>query len=198
MKVVVTIGYDRKESFCYNGIVNTILETLNDNDIEYTFIDLYEDGFHPSGRGNIPELIEQYQKVLCEATHHFFISPVYWGRCTSMLEGMFDLVMTTNVAYRFKHLFGVYGMPIPLWKDKRMVTWLTHGGPASVIYTLYVNAIALRLDLGFATFIYGWFRSSIIQFFSVPFVTDEKRKKMLDKTRKRVEYEIRRYHKKTK
>ena len=57
MKVVVTIGYDRKESFCYSGIINTILETLNDNDIEYTFIDLYEDGFHPSGRGNIPELI---------------------------------------------------------------------------------------------------------------------------------------------
>ena len=59
MKVVVAIGYNRKESFCYNGIINTILETLNDHDIEYTFIDLYEDGFHPSGRGNIPELIEK-------------------------------------------------------------------------------------------------------------------------------------------
>ena len=199
MKVAVVIGYNKQDSFCYSGIVGTILETLNDNDVDYKLIDLFLDDFHPSGRANVPELIESYQKTLTECTHHIYVSPCWWFRLTSMLEAFIDIVMVPEFAYRFKHLFSVYGMPIPLLKHKRVLTFITHGGPfLAVTFFPYFNLVKWRLQFGVWSFMYGWFNGEIIQFFSVPFISDAKRKKMLDTTKKRIQKEIKRYQKKHK
>ena len=68
---------------------------------------------------------------------------------------------------------------------------MTHGAPALPVITLYLNSVKLRLVMGVYTFIFGW-RLSLFtktkQFWSVPFVSDKKRKKYL----KTVEKDIKR------
>ena len=50
------------------------------------------------------------------------------------------------------------------------------------VMTIYLNSVKLRLVMGVYTFVFGW-RTSLFsktkQFWSVPFVTEEKRKKYL-------------------
>ena len=50
------------------------------------------------------------------------------------------------------------------------------------VITLYLNSVKLRLVLGVFTFVFGWKISRWLktkQFWSVPFVSDKKRKKYL-------------------
>ena len=67
-------------------------------------------------------------------------------------------------------------------KDKIVRTYVTHGAPSIPVKTLYLNSVKLRLVMGVYSFVFGWklshwFRTR--QFFSVPFVTAEKRFKFL-------------------
>ena len=51
------------------------------------------------------------------------------------------------------------------------------------VVTLYLNSVKLRLVLGVFTFVFGWKLSRWLktkQFWSVPFVSDKKRKKYLE------------------
>ena len=74
-------------------------------------------------------LVAKYQRFMQRATHIVFISPVWWARCTSMLEGFFDQVLTPSFAYNFKQLTKLYGLPIPRLKIEESVllshTWST-------------------------------------------------------------------------
>jgi hypothetical protein len=58
------------------------------------------------------------------------------------------------------------------------------------VLTLYVNSVKLRLVMGVYSFVFGWFKTKTRQFWSVPFVSDAKRKKYLQKVVKDVEYDI--------
>jgi len=115
-----------------------------------------------------------------------FVSSFVWLRLTPRLETFFDEVFTPGFAYKFIPLTKLYGYPKPLLSDKKVRTYLTHGAPALPVLTLYVNSVRLRLEMGVYSFVFGWFKTKIRQFWSVPFVSDEKRKKYL----KRVEKDI--------
>ena len=59
---------------------------------------------------------------------------------------------------------------------------MTHGAPALPVLTLYVNSVKLRLVMGVYSFVFGWKLSLFTktkQFWSVPFISDKKRKKYL-------------------
>ena len=43
MKNLIIIGHPDKASFCYNGIYQTVLKTLDDNFQDTKVIDLYND-----------------------------------------------------------------------------------------------------------------------------------------------------------
>ena len=61
--------------------------------------------------------------------------------------------------------------------------YITHGAPMLPVVTLYLNSVKLRLVLGVFTFVFGWKLSRWLktkQFWSVPFVSDKKRKKYLE------------------
>ena len=194
MLVLVIIGYYKKDSFCHKGIKETVLDELIADGIKYIIIDLYEDEFDPSYQEKNKLLIQRYQRFIKRSTHIVFISPVWWFRCTSMLEGFFDQVFTPNFAYKFKQITSTYGLPVPLLKDKRVLTYLTHGAPALPVLTLYLNSVKLRLSLGVFSFTFGWFNAIIRQFFSVPFCSEEKRKKYLKRVRKDISREIKDFH----
>jgi len=183
MKHLIVIGHPNKESFCYNGIYKTTIDTLEENGEEYVSIDLYGDKLHR----NKTELIQYYKDMVSECTNIVFISPVWWFRLVPKMETFFDEVFTPGFAYKFVPIFGKYAFPKPFLKDKKVRTYITHGAPMLPVVTLYLNSVKLRLVMGVYTFVFGWNINRWIktkQFWSVPFVTNEKRKKYLQVVRK--------------
>ena len=175
---LIVVGHPDTDSFCYNGIYKTIKEKLESNGEEYVAIDLYRDSFKRP-RTNV---IESYKKLVTWATHIYFVSPVWWFRLTPRMEIFFDEVLTPGFAYKFKNITKLYAYPKSFLSDKKVRTYITHGAPALPVQTIYLNSVKLRLVLGVFSFVFGWKLSRWLktkQFWSVPFVTDEKRKKYL-------------------
>jgi NAD(P)H dehydrogenase (quinone) len=135
-------------------------------------------------KGKNSEETLEFQKLIKAATNLIFIFPVWWFRAPAILEGFCDKVFTVGFSYRFKKLIGTYGIPIGFLKDKKLTTFMTHGAPALPVKILYVNAVKYRFLLGFLSFSFDLFKSAIYQFWAVPFVSEEKRKKYLRKVEK--------------
>lgn len=186
MKNLVVIGHPDKKSFCYNGIFRTIVDELKNKGEEVQIIDLYKDDLSIKKK----EVIKHYQELVTWTDRIYFISPVWWFRCTPLLEEFFDVVFTPGFAYKFMPLFPKYGYPKPLLSNKKVRTYLTHGAPALPVYFLYLNAVKLRLVLGVYSFVFGWFKTNTRQFWSVPFVTDGDRQRYLKKVQKDVQKDI--------
>ena len=194
MYVLIIIGYYKKDSFCHRGIKETIRNELDLSEIKHAVIDLYEDGFNPAYLDENKILVQKYQRFIQRATHIVFISPVWWARCTSMLEGFFDQVLTPGFAYNFKQLTKLYGLPVARLKSKRVYCYLTHGAPRLPVVTVYLNAPKLRLLLGVFSFCFKLTNCTIRQFFSVPFCDQSKRVKYLERVRKDWSNEVEEYH----
>jgi NAD(P)H dehydrogenase (quinone) len=190
MKNLIVIAHPDKNSFCYNGIYKTIEESLNVDGEESKVIDLYRDEFHSSDR---KELISGYKDLVTWSDRIYFVSPVWWFRLTPRLEVFFDEVFTPGFAYQFVPIIGKYAYPKPFLKDKKVRTYITHGAPSLPVRTLYLNSVKLRLVMGVFTFVFGWKPSRWFktkQFWSVPFVTDKKRKKYLEVVKKDIKRDL--------
>ena len=190
MKNLIIVGHPDKNSFCHSGIYKTIQDELSKNDEDIVTIDLYRDSF-TRPRNN---LIKKYQELVTWCERIYFISPVWWFRLTPRMEIFFDEVFTQGFAYKFVNITKLYAYPKPFLKEKKVRTYVTHGAPALPVITLYLNSVKLRLVMGVYTFVFGW-RFSLFsktrQFWSVPFVSDSKRKKYLDSVRKDIKRDIR-------
>ena len=178
MKNLIIVGHPHKKSFCYNGIFRTIFNETNKTGQELEVIDLYRDSFSRPRT----KLIEKYKNLVVWSERIYIISPVWWFRLTPRMEVFFDEVLTPGFAYKFVNITKTYAYPKPFLKDKKVRTYITHGAPALPVKTLYFNSVKLRLVMGVYSFVFGWklslwFRTK--QFWSVPFVSDKKRKKYL-------------------
>jgi NAD(P)H dehydrogenase (quinone) len=189
MKNLIIIGHPDMNSFCYNGIFKTVKNELNTENQETKTIDLYRDSF-TRPRTN---LIKNYQDLISWCERIYFISPVWWFRLTPRMEIFFDEVFTQGFAYKFVNITKLYAYPKPFLKDKKVRTYVTHGAPALPVITLYLNSVKLRLVMGVYTFVFGW-RFSLFsktrQFWSVPFVSDNKRLKYLNSIKKDVKNDL--------
>lgn len=187
MNNLIIIAHPDKQSFCHNGIFKTIYNTLNDNKENIDVIDLYEEKFNVFGD---QEKTKLYQDLIVKSNRIYIISPVWWFRCTPLLESFFDQVLSPGFAYKFVNITKIYAYPVPFLKDKKVRTYLTHGAPALPVLTLYVNSVKMRLIMGVYSFVFGWFRTKTRQFWSVPFVSEEKRKSILLVVKRDVERDI--------
>ena len=189
MKNLIIIGHPNMNSFCYNGIFKTVKNELNTENQETKTIDLYRDSF-TRPRTN---LIKNYQDLISWCERIYFISPVWWFRLTPRMEIFFDEVFTQGFAYKFVNITKLYAYPKPFLKDKKVRTYVTHGAPALPVITLYLNSVKLRLVMGVYTFVFGW-RFSLFsktrQFWSVPFVSDNKRSKYLNSIKKDIKNDL--------
>ena len=189
MKNLIIIGHPDMNSFCYNGIFKTVKNELNTENQETKTIDLYRDSF-TRPRAN---LIKNYQDLISWCERIYFISPVWWFRLTPRMEIFFDEVFTQGFAYKFVNITKLYAYPKPFLKDKKVRTYVTHGAPALPVITLYLNSVKLRLVMGVYTFVFGW-RFSLFsktrQFWSVPFVSDNKRLKYLNSIKKDIKNDL--------
>lgn len=183
MKNLIIISHPDKNSFCYNGIMQTIKHTLLDSDEEVHVIDLYSEN---KTFTYDTKKIKEYKDLVTWSDRIYIISPVWWFRTTPPLESFFDQILTPGFAYNFIPITKLYGYPKPLLGSKKVRTYLTHGAPALPVVSLYLNSVKLRLVMGVYSFVFGWFKTKTRQFWSVPFVSDEKRNKYL----KRVEKDI--------
>ena len=187
MKNLVVIGHPDKQSFCYNGIFKKVKSEIELRKEELEVIDLYRDSFLRPRK----KLIKNYQNLVTWCDRIYIISPVWWFRLTPRMEVFFDEVFTPGYAYKFVNITKTYAYPVPFLKDKKLRTYITHGSPALPVLTLYVNSVKLRLVMGVYSFVFGWKLSLFTktkQFWSVPFVSDKKRKKYL----KSIERDMRR------
>lgn len=189
MNNLLVIAHPDKQSFCHNGIFKTIQKTLTDHNEHVDVIDLYEEKFDVFGDEIKTNL---YKDLITKSDRIYFISPVWWFRCTPLLESFFDQVLSPGFAYKFIPITKTLAVPKPFLGDKKVRTYLTHGAPALPVLTLYVNSVKLRLVMGVYSFVFGWFKTRTRQFWSVPFVSDSKRKSYLDKVVKDVEKDLRR------
>ena len=189
MNNLIIIAHPDKQSFCHNGIFKTIYNTLIENKENVDVIDLYEEKFNVFGD---EEKTNLYKELITKSNRIYIISPVWWFRCTPLLESFFDQVLSPGFAYKFMPITKTLAFPKPFLKDKKVRTYLTHGAPALPVLTLYVNSVKLRLVMGVYSFVFGWFRAKTRQFWSVPFVSEDKRKKYLKKVVKDVKGDIRR------
>ena len=180
MKNLIIIAHPNKGSFCYNGIMKTIRDTLVKNKEEVHVVDLYGENItFEFGK----EKVREYKELITWSERIYFISPIWWFRTTPILESFFDQIFTPGFAYKFKPITKVYGLPQPLLNDKKVRTYLTHGAPALPVMLLYLNSVKLRLVLGVYSFVFGWFKTKTTQFWSVPFVSQEKRMEYLEKVK---------------
>tara|TARA_B100000700_G_C14701053_1_gene694501 strand:- start:95 stop:673 length:579 start_codon:yes stop_codon:yes gene_type:complete len=186
MENLIVIGHPDKKSFCYNGIMKTIIETLKKNNQTYELIDLYADKFSPSRYYRNEKIVKKYQDLVSKSKKIYIISPVWWFRCTPLIEGFFDQVFAQGFAYVFVPITKIYAYPKPLLGDKKVRTYLTHGAPSIPVLTLYLNSVKLRLVMGVYSFVFGWFKTKTRQFWSVPFVDLNKRIKYLRRVEKDV------------
>ena len=180
MKNLIIIAHPNKNSFCYNGIMKTIRETLKKNKEDIYVLDLYGENITLEF---VKEKIKEYKELITWSERIYIISPVWWFRCTPALESFFDQIFTPGFAYNFKPITKLYGIPKPLLGDKKVRTYLTHGAPALPVMLLYLNSVKLRLVLGVYSFVFGWFKTKTTQFWSVPFVSHEKRVEYLEKVK---------------
>jgi NAD(P)H dehydrogenase (quinone) len=187
MKNLIIIAHPNKKSFCYNGIMKTIRETLKGNKEEVYVLDLYGENITLEFR---KEKVEEYKELVTWSERIYIISPVWWFRCTPALESFFDQIFTPGFAYKFKPITKVYGIPQPLLGDKQVRTYLTHGAPALPVLTLYLNSVKLRLVLGVYSFVFGWFKTKTRQFWSVPFVSHNERMVYLEKVIQEVKSDL--------
>ena len=190
MKNLIVVGHPNKKSFCYDGIFKTVKNELESENEDIEIIDLYRDSFtRPRD-----QIIKKYQNLVSWCERIYFISPVWWFRLTPRMEIFFDEVFTQGFAYKFVNITKLYAYPVPFLKDKKVRTYITHGSPALPVVTLYLNSIKLRLVMGVYTFVFGW-RLSLFsktkQFWSVPFVSHNKREKYLKTVRKDIKRDIR-------
>ena len=183
MKNLIVIGHPDKNSFCYNGIFKTIKNEMERRNEDFEVIDLYRDKFtRPRDK-----VIKKYQDLVTWTDRIYIISPVWWFRLTPRMEIFFDEVFTPGFAYKFVNITKTYAYPKPFLKDKIVRTYVTHGAPSIPVKTLYLNSVKLRLVMGVYSFVFGWKLSlwyKTKQFWSVPFVSDKKRRKYLSQVKR--------------
>jgi|ERR1035437_1151238 NAD(P)H dehydrogenase (quinone) len=181
------IIYAHPDSKSFNhSVLETVTSSLEKKNSSYKVIDLYAINYNPvlsleELKGKNSEQTVEFQKWIKESTNLIFIFPVWWFRAPAILEGFCDKVFTVGFSYRFKKIIGTYGVPIALLKDKSVTAFITHGAPALPVKTFYLNAVKYRFLLGFLSFSFSMFKCRIYQFWAVPFVSDEKRRKYLRK-----------------
>jgi putative NADPH-quinone reductase len=189
MNNLIIVAHPDKNSFCQNGITKIIQETLKLETSESVYtIDLYKEN---KGFKFDDDKIKEYKNLIEWSDRIYFISPVWWFRCTPLLESFFDQIFTPGFAYKFIPITKLYGYPKPLLGDKKVRTYLTHGAPALPVLTLYFNSVKLRLVMGVYSFVFGWFKTKTRQFWSVPFISQTQRKKYLDKVRLDIKKDLR-------
>ena len=182
-KIFIIYGHYNDNSFTCS-IKNTFIESAKQSGNEIDLVDLYKDKFDPIFAGEkADEKIKNYQSRIEKSDVIVFIYPIWWFRAPEIVEGFIDRVFIPPWAFQFKKVIGFYGYPVGKLKNKRAIIFNSYGSPRFATVLFFLNLPIRRFKRGFLK-ICGLNNILYKRYFSVPYVSDEKRKKYLEDVKK--------------
>ncbi len=133
--VSVILAHPRHGSFNH-AIAATALKTLEAQEHEVRFHDLYLENFDPILL--TPELdrepflhpeLEQHCREIAAAQGIVIVHPNWWGQPPAILKGWIDRVLRPEVAYRFREGDTGEGVPVGLLQAKAAIVFTTSNTP---------------------------------------------------------------------
>jgi len=181
-KIFIIYGHYNDKSFTC-AIKDTFIESAKLNGHEVDLADLYQDKFNPIFAGDkANEEIKSYQNRIKKADIIVFIYPIWWFRAPAIVEGFIDRVFIPPWAFQFKKVIGFYGYPIGKLTNKRAIIFNAYGSPRFATVLFFLNLPIRRFKRGFLK-ICGLKNILYKRFFSVPYISEEKRKKFLEEVK---------------
>ncbi len=187
---LIVYAHPNPKSFNH-AIKEKVVEVLTRRDVPHEVRDLYATGFNPvlSAKdfetflsGSVPEDIKLEQEFIRKAQFLVFIYPIWWTGMPAILKGYIDRVFSYGFAYEERN-----GELVGLLSDKKAIIINTLGassldyGPSGMEECLRKTA-----DVG----IFKFCGIEVIEhmfLYSVPYVSDEERSKMLELVEKTFE-----------
>ena len=185
MYVGIIIAHPNPLSFNH-ALLKSFVDGAKTANHDVHIIDLYKDQFNPiisldEMRGKISDpIVKKYQEQIKLADCLVFIYPIFWFRGPAILEGWIDRVFSPNFAFKYKTIIGYWGRSIGLLPCNKAIIINTYGSPAIATKYFYLNIPFRRLKRGVLKMC-GVKNIIRINCWSVPFVSDEKRKRYLKK-----------------
>ena len=184
-KIFLVYSHYNDKSF-NAAIKDTFIKAAEENGHKVDCVDLYKEKFDPVFAGEKPSSeVLDYRKRIEQCDVITLVAPIWNFRMPAILEGWIDKVLAPPWAFSFKKLFGNYGYPVGNLKGKKAIVFCTYGSPQFAIRTFFLNMPTKRLRRGVFN-ICGITDVIYKRYFSVPFVSDEKRKKFLEDVKKTV------------
>jgi len=182
MKYLIVYAHPNPKSF-NRAILKTISEELKKKKKEFKVRDLYKIGFDPVlstkdllaiQNGAVPKDIKKEQNYISKADTLIFIFPIWWSAMPAMLKGYIDRVFSLGFAYDIKG-DDVMG----LLKGKRVFIVSTTGASKEDYEKLGAfKMMSMAIDM--AIFQFSGMKVMGHKYFSsVPYVSQQDRKKML-------------------
>ncbi|QWK12706.1 MAG: NAD(P)H-dependent oxidoreductase [Aquificota bacterium] len=166
------------------AIRDKVLEYLGSKNISYTLRDLYALGFDPVlsskdfeslSAGKVPEDIAREQEIIKGSQLLIFIYPIWWTGMPAILKGYIDRVFSYGFAYEERD-----GELVGLLSDKRVIIINTLGASEEDYRPSGMEeCLKKTTDVGIFKFC-GMQVIKHIFLYSIPYVSDEERRSMLE------------------
>lgn len=185
MKTLVIYTHPNPASF-NAAIKETVVDQLTTKGHEVKVRDLYAQNFNPIlsaddftqfFQNQIPEDIKVEQDAIAWADQLVFIYPTWWTNMPAMLKGYIDRVFTNGFAFKYTEN-GAEG----LLNGKKAIIFQTTGQPKESLEA-YNLISPLQISIEGSLSFTGIETISHPLFFSVPYVSDEERKNMLNEVK---------------
>ena len=177
-KIFLVYSHYNDQSF-NAAIRDTFIKCLKEKGHEVDCVDLYKEKFDPVFAGEKPDkVVLDHRERIEKSDIITMIAPIWNFRLPAIAEGWIDKVLAPPWAFTFKKLVGNYGYPVGNLKGKKAIIFCTYGSPQIAIRTFFLNMPTKRLKRGVFN-LCGISDITYKRFFSVPFVSDKKRKKFL-------------------
>ncbi len=185
MNILIVYSHPNLNSFC-GALKDAFAEGAQNAGHDISLVDLYAENFQPvlpqselAGE-EISDAVKSHQEKVKRADVLVFVYPVWWFRAPAIFEGWIDRVFSVGFAFNFKQIIGNYGRPVGLLKGKQAIIINTYGSPALFTKYFYMNIPFRRIKRGVLKMC-GIKKIKRINCWSVPFVSQEKKEKYLNK-----------------
>lgn len=183
MKYLIVYAHPNPNSF-NNAIREGVEALLKEAGLEYEVRDLYAEGFDPrlgiedlklQAEADAPLEIKKEQEYIEKADVMIFIYPVWWFGMPSIVKGYIDRVFSNGFAFELTERG-----PKGILENKKVIILNTTGGSEDTLSGAgYIKAVNKTVEDGIFEFC-GFEVVLHKYFFSVPYVSDEERKGMLE------------------
>ncbi len=182
MKYLIVYAHPNPGSFNH-AILETVTAELQKKKKEFVVRDLYKIGFDPSlsakdlqaiQNGVVPKDIKREQNYITKADIFIVIFPIWWSAMPAILKGYIDRVFSLKFAYDITET-AVVG----LLKGKKVFLVSTMGG-SKEDYQKMGGFKMMNMAMDMAIFQFSGMKVIGHKYFaSVPYVSQQDRKKML-------------------